>query len=401
MGYDLKKLLVIGISSRALFDLDEEDTIFKTKGLQAFLDHGRKNEDKVLMPGSAFPLVRGLLQLNEGADERRVEVILLSRNHPDISLRVFSSIKNYNLDITRSALTGGAPLGPYLKAFNVGLFLSQSVPDVQSAANQGVAAGLIYSAPAKLRTTPPQTRIAFDGDCVLFSDEAQKIYDEGGLPLFHKHEQEKAKIKLPDGPFAKFIRNLAEMQGPDPDKSPVRIALLTDRNAPADERVIRTLRGWSVRLDEAFFLGGASKTEVLKAFKADMFFDDVQEYCDSAAAEVPTSRVLMPTTEAQDRPTASGEIGIAKNSAGEAEFLLISQTYLKRDYSKHETELMEWYRLNVRTWPEENRSAFHLELEESVQGTPRGKERRAAARADKPKEKFISFLNNLLEKHRP
>jgi 5'-nucleotidase len=118
MAYDLSKLLVIGISSRALFDLDEEDRIFRTEGLQAFVDYQRKNEDVVLRPGSAFPLIKGLLGLNATGD-RKVEVILLSKNHPDVCLRVLNSIEHHGLDITRAALTGGPPNTSPCFAFGV------------------------------------------------------------------------------------------------------------------------------------------------------------------------------------------------------------------------------------------------------------------------------------------
>jgi 5'-nucleotidase len=404
MSYDLSKLLVIGISSRALFDLEDEDRIFQTEGLQAFIDFQRTHEDVVLRPGSGFPLIKGLLGLNGGPDGRKVEVILLSRNHPDVSLRVFNSIDHDGLDITRAALTGGASLGPYLRAFKTGLFLSQSVEDVQSAANQGFAAGLIYSPPAELQTEPGQIRIAFDGDCVIFSDEAQKIYDEEGLEAFQRYEEENARKELPAGPFAKLLRTLSQIQGSDPKKSPVRIALFTDRNMPAHERVIRTLRAWKVRIDEAFFLGGIAKTDFIKAFGAHMFFDDKEEYCKLAAEEVPTGRVLLPVVERAARPSEQIEITVKmeneQSPEGQDRFLLICKSYLNRDYPTDETELKKWYRAEMHPWPDGQRSAFFTEFEESVRGTPRGSQRRAATEADTSEAKLFAFLENLASKYR-
>lgn len=397
MRYDLSKLLVIGISSRALFDLEDEDRVFRTEGLQAFIDHQRTREDVVLRPGSAFSLIKGLLSLNSGP-ERKVEVILLSRNHPDVSLRVFNSISHRGLDITRAALTGGAPLGPYLGPFKIGLFLSQSVDDVQSAANQGFAAGLIYSPPPELQTAPRQIRIAFDGDCVIFSDEAQRIYDEQGVEEFYRYEEENAKKELPAGPFAPLLRTLSQIQGSNPEKSPVRVALVTDRNTPAHERVIRTLRAWDVRIDEAFFLGGITKTHVIKAFGAHMFFDDKEEYCKLAAEEVPTGRVLLPV---HDDREVTIKLEAEDSPAGQDRFLLICKSYLKRDYPPREAELEEWYRLKTEAWPKAVRSNFLNELEESVKGTPRGSERRAAAESDTSTAKLLVFLENLASKHRP
>jgi 5'-nucleotidase len=396
---NLSNLLVVGISSRALFDLGEEDRIFQTAGLSPFIRYQREHENTVLGQGSAFPLIKGLLGINSGLRDRKVEVILLSKNHPDVSLRVFNSIDHYGLEITRAALTGGASLSPYLGAFKVGLFLSQSVEDVQSAANQGVAAGLIYSPPQDVQSAPDQIRIAFDGDCVLFSNEAQKVFDEKGLGAFYEYEKANARKELPAGPFAKLLKTLSEIQGTDPAKSPVRIALFTDRNMPAHERVIRTLRAWNVRIDEAFFLGGIAKTDFIKAFGAHMFFDDKEEYCKLASEQVPTGRVFLPINE-QPEITINVMVETEENGVGQDRFILICKQYLKRDFSTAETELTEWYQTKVQAWPGTNQSSFLAELEESVKSTPRGSERRAASKEDTPKAKLLSFLENLVSKHR-
>jgi len=398
--YDLSGLLVVGISSRALFELADEDKVFNTKGLQSFIDCQREREDQVLRPGAAFALVKGLLELNSESDRPKVEVILMSKNHPDVSLRVFNSIDAHGLRMTRAALTGGAPLGPYLAAFKVGLFLSQSAGDVQSAANQGVAAGLIYSPPPELQAAPGQIKIAFDGDCVIFSNEAQKIYEENGIEAFCQYERANARKELPDGPFAKVLRFLCEAQSPDPATSRVRIALVTDRNMPAHERVIRTLRAWNVRIDEAFFLGGIPKTDVLKAFGANMFFDDKKEYCDLAAEKVPTSLVLQPTIPAN----AEVLIRLARSNdvKPEQRFLLICKTHLKRDFPSSEDDLKEWYRLNIRDWPEASQSSFLDEFEQSVAATPSGSARRAAnSGEDTSTNRLFGFLDNLALKYQP
>lgn len=394
MPYDLSNRLVIGIASSALFDLRAEDRIFRTEGLQAFIDYQRAHEQEVLPLGAAFPLIQGLLGLNARLRDRKVDVILMSRNHPDVSLRVFHSIRHHRLDITRAALTGGASLGPYLAPFNLGLFLSQNTEDVQSAANQGFAAGLIYSPPPELQTAPGQIRIAFDGDCVIFSDEAQKIYEEQDLEAFRKHEEENADIELPAGPFAKILRTLAEIQGSDPNNSPVRIALVTDRNMPAHERAIRTLRKWNVRIDEAFFLGGIAKTEILKAFGAHMFFDDKEEHCKPAAEKVPTGRVLRPRLD-------ESEIQIDVSVETEGRFLHICRSYLKSAFPAAEAELKAWYQVKLQDWPDASRSALLAEFRESALGTPRGNERRAANEEDSPKSKLISFLDKLASKYFP
>jgi 5'-nucleotidase len=293
MAYDLSKYLVIGISSRALFDLSLEDDIFINEGLERYIEYQHDHEDDVLKPGSGFPLVRALLRWNEWfPEQRKSEVIIMSRNTADTSMRIFNSIAHYGLDITRAALTGGASLAPYLKAFDIDLFLSASEEDVQAAVDANVAAGFIYSRPELYATDIDQIRIAFDGDAVLFSDEAELIYQNEGLGAFLKHEKDNARKLLPEGPFAKLLKTISFLQHDlEVDKSPIRTALVTARNSPAHERVIRTLREWHVRIDEAFFLGGVSKAEVLQAFGAHIFFDDQDVHLGPASQLVPVARV--------------------------------------------------------------------------------------------------------------
>jgi 5'-nucleotidase len=293
MAYDLSKFLVIGISSRALFDLSIEDEIFQNEGLDRYIAYQHEHEDDVLKPGSGFPLVRALLRWTENVyEQRKTEVIIMSRNTADTSMRIFNSIDHYGLDITRAALTGGASLAPYLKAFDIDLFLSASEEDVQAAVDANIAAGYIYAHPEQYENDIEQIRIAFDGDAVLFSDEAELIYQKEGLESFQKHEKDHARELLPEGPFAKLLKTISYLQHDlDIDKSPIRTALVTARNSPAHERVIRTLREWHVRIDEAFFLGGVSKDEVLKAFGAHIFFDDQDIHLGPASQLVPVARV--------------------------------------------------------------------------------------------------------------
>ncbi len=293
MAYDLSKYLVIGISSRALFNLSYENEIYEKNGLDAYSEYQRTHEDEILVPGAGFPLVKAILRLNEiTQNKRKTEVIVMSRNSADTSLRIFNSISHYGLDITRAALTGGASLAPYLKAFQVDLFLSAFEQDVQAAINAGVAAGLIYDFQGDCQTTIDQIRIAFDGDAVLFSDESEKIYQTQGLQAFLEHESKNAKKPLPEGPFAKLLKTLSYLQHEmEVDPTPIRTALVTARNSPAHERVIRTLREWKVRVDESFFLGGVAKDEILKAFGAHIFFDDQDIHCKPASMLVPVARV--------------------------------------------------------------------------------------------------------------
>ncbi|MEN9222391.1 MAG: 5'-nucleotidase [Thermostichus sp. BF3_bins_97] len=304
MPVDLSQYLVVGISSRALFDLSYEDEIFRTQGLTAYEDHQLQNELHILKPGAAFPLVKALLSLNDlSPGSRKTEVVIMSRNAAETSLRIFNSIDHYGLDITRAALTGGAALAPYLQAFRVDLFLSLYEDDVQAAVDAGVASALVYEKPIDpTEAEIEQIRIAFDGDAVLFSDESERIYQEQGLEAFVAHEKENARKPLPEGPFAKLLRAISLIQSQARGQgSPIRTALVTARSSPAHERVIRTLREWGVRLDETFFLGGMPKGEVLKAFRPHIYFDDQTAHCDHAAQFVPTGRVPYLTRTVKTR----------------------------------------------------------------------------------------------------
>jgi 5'-nucleotidase len=311
MAYDLSGLLVIGISSRALFDLEKEEQFFAEKGPEEYQKHQLERECEILAPGTAFPLVKGLLSLNQLRGERLVEVIIMSRNSPDAGLRIFNSIEHYGLDITRAALTGGEPLAPYLEAFAIDLFLSRSEADVQAAIDAGYAAALLYHPPQETCEEPDKVRIAFDGDAVLFSEESEAIYRSGGLQAFFENERLNADRPLPDGPFAKLLKALSELQqGFDPKDAPVRIAIVTARNSPAHERVIKTLRAWGVRVDAAFFMGGVPKDKVLKAFGAHIFFDDQEVHLGLTSVVVPSGWVPYPTGSPLTAPE-EGETGSA------------------------------------------------------------------------------------------
>ena len=296
MAYDLENRLVIGVSSRALFDLTAENEIFQSQGVEAYCSYQVEHEKELLKPGNGFRLVEALLNINNlPGQEGRVEVIIMSHNSPDTSLRVFNSIAHYGLNISRAVLASGASLTPYLEAFNTDLYLSADEEDVQSVINCGIAAGIICCDEIRMpgkQDEISQIRIAFDGDAVLFSDESEQIYREKGLEAFEENERMQAENPLKQGPFAKFLKTISDIQKEfAPEQAPIRTALVTARSAPAHERVIRTLRAWNVRIDEAFFLGGISKTEVLRAFGAHIFFDDQAVHTKPASEVVPSARV--------------------------------------------------------------------------------------------------------------
>jgi len=284
--------LVVAISSRALFNLDDSHLVYEEQGLEAYQQYQIEHEDEVLEPGDAFTLVNKLLGLNSLLDgEPRVEVILLSRNSADTGLRVFNSIEHYGLDISRAAFSGGDSPYRYVGAFGCHLFLSTHADDVRQALEQGIAAATFLPSGAD-NTKDGQLRFAFDGDAVIFSHEAEKIYKHQGLDAFTENEKEAARQPLSGGPFKAFLAALHMLQQEFPgDSSPIRTALVTARSAPAHERVVRTLRAWNIRIDESLFLGGLTKTEFLKAYGADVFFDDQLGHCDKASKLIPTGHV--------------------------------------------------------------------------------------------------------------
>tara|TARA_S200000501_G_scaffold378924_1_gene445047 strand:- start:2854 stop:3774 length:921 start_codon:yes stop_codon:yes gene_type:complete len=293
----LAENLVIAISSSAMFNMDESHRVYSERGLAAYSKYQIDHEEEPLAPGEAFPLVKKLLALNDRLNvSGRVEVILLSRNSADTGLRIFNSIEHYGLDITRAAFCSGERPYRYIQAFGCQLFLSTDAEDVRAALRAGVAAANILSKSdqASLEVSPSdgQLRFAFDGDAVLFSDEAEQIYKADGLAAFTEKERSAAKHPLSGGPFKSFLAALQLLQSEfTGDDSPIRTALVTARSAPAHERVIRTLRAWNIRIDESLFLGGMPKVDFLRAYGADIFFDDQRGHCDLAVEHIATGHV--------------------------------------------------------------------------------------------------------------
>ncbi len=287
-------LLTVAVSSSALFDLTESDSIYQHEGLEAYRRYQIQHEEQVLEPGEGFLLVKKLLSLNDQLGDSPVEVILLSRNSADTGLRVFNSIEAHKLNITRAAFCSGDSPYKYIRAFGSDLFLSTNAEDVRQALDQQVAAAtLIGSTVAgNRRRFSNQLKIAFDGDSVLFSDEAERVFQESGLDAFSRSEASSAEEPLEGGPFKNFLFALHKLQQQfSDDDLPIRTALVTSRGAPAHERVIKTLRHWDIRLDESLFLGGRDKGEFLKSFEADIFFDDQAVHCENASSHVASGHV--------------------------------------------------------------------------------------------------------------
>ena len=291
MGLTLDGKLVVAISSRALFDFEEENLIFEQGDDRAYMQLQRERLDIPAKPGVAFSLVKKLLAFND-QQLQRVEVVILSRNDPVSGLRVMKSAAHYKLPIIRCSFTRGEAPWRYLKPLHANLFLSTHLSDVRAALAAGVPAAQVYPHSAHASEAhPAEVRIAFDGDAVLFSDEAEQVYQTQGLNAFQKHEMDKVAQPLPDGPFKPLLVALHRMQQAAIPHMRIRTALVTARSAPAHERAIRTLMDWNIEIDEAMFLGGLDKGEFLGEFEPDFFFDDQTGHIESAARHVPSGHV--------------------------------------------------------------------------------------------------------------
>ena len=297
--------LTVAISSSALFDLTESDRVYREQGLEAYRRYQIAHEDEILEPGDGFQFVKKILNINNLLDISRVDVILLSRNSADTGLRIFNSIEHYGLSVTRAAFAGGDSPYRYISAFGCDLFLSTLADDVRSALASGVAAATLIPGRAERTSTGDELKIAFDGDAVLFSDEAERVYQQGGLEAFAAAESQDREKPLAGGPFKPFLSALHRLQQEfAEDECPIRTALVTARSAPAHERVIRTLREWDIRLDESLFLGGLDKSAFLRAFGADVFFDDQAQHCARATPHVAAGHVPHGVT---NEPQVKGE----------------------------------------------------------------------------------------------
>lgn len=311
MPVDLSETLVIGISATALFDLSEADRVFRAKraedpetAILEYRDYMLAHEDDPLEDGTGMPLVKALLGLNKhqrSSDENPiVEVVIISRNSPETGFRVLKEIRRRGLGITRSAFTAGEPSSDYLEAFYVDLFLTTNEEDAQQVVDTRVCAGAVVKQPPKSRSqlTEDQVRFAFDADAVLFGHDSELVNQTEGLDAFWQTEDAQKDVPLQEGPHANLLRKLSKIQERLPGRiehSPVRLAIMTARNSPAEMRVINTIRSWNVYIDQAFFLGGLQKSRFLKAFKPHIFFDDQDSHLDPAALDVPSAKVLYPS----------------------------------------------------------------------------------------------------------
>ena len=298
MPATLEGQLVVAISSRALFDFEEENRVFEAGDDRAYMQLQLQRVEDPARPGVAFSLVNKLLAFNS---ERlaRVEVVILSRNDPVSGMRVFRSARHYGLRVERGVFTRGQPPWRYLRPLAANLFLSTNEADVRQALAAGVPAARVYPESARASAAhPDEVRIAFDGDAVLFSDEAERVYQAQGLDAFQSHERDRAATPLAPGPFKPLLEALHRLQRAPAAGMRLRTALVTARSAPAHERAIRTLMDWQIDIDEAMFLGGLQKGSFLREFEPDFFFDDQTGHIENAALHVPAGHVASGVSNA-------------------------------------------------------------------------------------------------------
>ena len=317
MPLNLSDTLVVGISATALFDLSEAAAVFNEKyaedkdtAIAEYRKYMLARENDTLADGTGMRLVEALLALNKYqklGEPPLVEVVVMSRNSPETGVRVLNNIRRLGLPISRHAFTGGESVVEYLDAFDVDLFLTTNAKDAQRVVDGGTCAVAIVKPPPTDTAPIPkdQVRIAFDGDAVLFDETSELVYKAQGLEGFHKNEDKQQDIPMGKGPYATLLVKLSHLQARLPfrvEYSPIRIAIVTARNAPAELRVVKTLRQWGVYVNEIFFLGGVEKARVLKAFRPHIFFDDQEVHLESAARVVPSGRVPYMTDSLLNQP---------------------------------------------------------------------------------------------------
>lgn len=302
MPYPIEKKLVVAVSSTALFDFSDEHQVYMDKGLDEFRKYQKENRDIPPKHGSAFSFIQRLLALNKVyPDEQPVEVVILSRNHPDAGLRVMDSVKHYELPISRSFfLAGGVPY-PYMRSVHACLYLSTNPEEVGEAVGLGYPAGHVLPCHERVDdNTDTQLRIAFDFDGVLVDDEAEKIFQHSkDLDLFHHYEEQNRDKPLRDGPLMPLLKKISFFQKLERKKATLdstykqhlRISIVTARNAPAHERLINTLATLQIDTDELFLLGGIEKKNVLDVLKPHMFFDDQLGHLTPAAMTTPSVHI--------------------------------------------------------------------------------------------------------------
>lgn len=401
--------ITIGVGTRALLNLEHEDEIYQNEGLEAYKRHARDNRHSLLAPGPAFPLISRLLGFNQVTKQQTIKLNIISKNHPAVFLRVVDSLKALNVPYETVSLTGGRDVVPFLPAHRVDLFLSRDIQDVERAAAAGTVAGLIYAAPEDTEADDNSTvRIAVDGDCVLFSEEAQRIYDDAkhkfqhqsdagqlALSLFMEHEIQRANIPLSPGPLGPFVMRLLNLKKAHPELGLV-VDLVTARSSSAIERALKTIEAWGLELAGAHFLGPIEKAKVLRGLKPHIFVDDQRVHCEGASKVVPT--VLVPRHETR---AVDAERGAVHTGTVKMRFVVACKNYLGRNTPNSQLDRLERaYESALGAWPEDEQASFVDELERSIANTKPIKTKDAKHTADEDQRvgQLLNFLSAAVDR---
>lgn len=345
MAYDLDDKIVVGVASSALFDLDASNAVFEKRGEKGYREYQEQNIDETLNPGVAFPFIERLLSLNDLSDKQSplIEVIILSRNDPETGLRVMRSVKAHNLQISRAIFMQGRSPYKFIGAMNMSLFLSANERDVQEAIGLGFAAGKVVGKPAP-HQEGRDLRIAFDFDGVLADDSSEVVMQTSkDLDVFHANETANMSVPLPEGALSEFLRGINRIQdieeelvARDPSYNRrVHVSIVTARNAPSHERLVRTLNSWGLRVNDAFFLGGIKKARVLRVLKPHIFFDDQINHLTASADEVPSVHVPFGVMNAP-KELADGVQPLKSETSPKSLFRRTIQKLVPRFAAKHQ-----------------------------------------------------------------
>jgi 5'-nucleotidase len=187
-----------------------------------------------------------------------------------------------------------------MPAFNASLFLSANEDDVKQAIEAGFPAGTIVPSEVNDDEDDHELRVAFDFDGVIADDEAESVYHQNeDVEEFQSHELSRANIPHKPGPLGDLFKKLSFLQKIESKRELeeagyqriLRTAIVTARNAPANERVVTTLNEWGVTPDEVFFLGGIEKHHILEIMKPHIFFDDQMRHLTSVAGNIPSVHI--------------------------------------------------------------------------------------------------------------
>uniref|UniRef100_A0A8C5TRM3 5NT1A nucleotidase n=1 Tax=Malurus cyaneus samueli TaxID=2593467 RepID=A0A8C5TRM3_9PASS len=239
---DPSEALVIAVTTRAIFSLEEEHKLYLEKGKEEYTRHQLANQDKPLPPGTAFAFIQvrapRLVRGTSRHSQDGVKAQLSQFRHQDLC--------SSPVHLPPAASRRGVPPDPTLLCLT------------------GVSAALVFQQEVQAPSTP--LRVVFDGDAVLFSNETDQIFQEQGLEGDEHHK----------GPLKAFAMHLGKMRKKfSQEKSPIRTYLVTARSGrDMGIRAIKTLREWGLPIDEAFFMDGAPKGPILAQIQPHIFFDD-------------------------------------------------------------------------------------------------------------------------------